>query len=95
MTIEIAEIQYESGQLHFRYARQMSAEGDRWIRNGLFQSFYENGQMSAEGEYKNGVEEGQWTTFHENGQKASQGTYVEGKEQPDWKFWDASGQPEH
>ena len=94
MTLEIAEIPFETGELKYRYARRLDADGAKWIREGLFQSFHQNGQISAEGQYRDGLEEGLWLTYHDNGQLASRGTYHQGQEDGDWEFWDRDGQPE-
>lgn len=88
MTLNIAEIAYESGELKFRYARRLSANGAGWIRDGLFQSFHKNGQLSSEGQYRDGLEEGLWSTYQQDGQLASRGSYREGKEIGGWAFWD-------
>lgn len=32
--LHIAEILYETGELHFRYCRKMSPDGTKWIREG-------------------------------------------------------------
>jgi antitoxin component YwqK of YwqJK toxin-antitoxin module len=94
MTLDIVEIPYESGELKFRYARKMSVDGSRWIRDGLFQSYYQNGQVSSEGHYNDGLEVGQWTTYHENGQLASRGNYHNGLEADGWEYWDVDGRSE-
>jgi antitoxin component YwqK of YwqJK toxin-antitoxin module len=91
MTLDIAEIPYDTGELQYRYARRMAADGSKWIREGLFQSFHKNGKISSEGQYRDGLEDGLWSTYHENGQLASRGSYREGKEIGDWAFWDVDG----
>jgi len=94
-TLNIAEIPYEDGTIQFRYARVMSEDGTKWIRHGLFQSFYENGKLASEGEYDSGLETGIWKSFHGNGQLAALGEYREGKEVGSWQYWDESGQLEN
>ena len=32
----IAEIPYETGEIHFRYSCRLSEDGTKWIRDGLF-----------------------------------------------------------
>ena len=93
-TLQIAEVPYENGSIKFRYARYMSEDGTRWIRHGLFQALHENGGLSSEGTYKNGLEAGIWKDFHENGQVAAQGEYIGGKQVGVWRYWDSSGNPE-
>ena len=38
-TLHIAEIPYETGEIQYRYARYLSADGSRWIRRGLFRAY--------------------------------------------------------
>jgi len=47
--LHIAEIPYESGSLRFRYSRELSEDGSRWIRQGLLTAYHENGQRASEG----------------------------------------------
>ena len=77
-----------------RYARYLSKDGSRWIRHGLFRSYFPDGAVSSEGLYEHGSEHGMWRTYHENGQLASEGNYIQGIEAEDWKFWSSDGTPE-
>lgn len=87
--IYVAEVMYETGELHFRYSRKPSADG--WIRQGLFCEYYPNGNLASEGMYVDGLEEGMWKDYHENGQLAAEGYYVHGKEKGLWRFYDEQG----
>ncbi len=92
--LEVAEIPYDTGELHLRYSRYLSPEGDRWIRHGLFQAHHRNGQLASEGLYEHGVETELWKDYHENGQLASGGHYKEGKKDGLWRFWNDYGEIE-
>ena len=93
--LHIAEIPYENGTIHFRYARILSADGTRWIKHGLFSAHHPNGTLSSEGMYVDGQEHGLWTDYHSNGQMAARGHYANGKEVGHWEFWSSSdGSPE-
>jgi antitoxin component YwqK of YwqJK toxin-antitoxin module len=92
--LEIAEIPYDSGEIRFRYARYLSADGSRWVRHGLFCAYHRNGQLASEGNYLDGVEHGHWRDFHENGQLAAEGDYQHGQEVGEWKFWKPDGSPD-
>ena len=92
-TLHIAEIPFDDGGIRFRYARKMSEDGSRWIRDGLFQAFHPNGVLASEGRYREGLEEGEWRDFHENGQCAAEGSYSQGTEVGTWRYWDADGTP--
>lgn len=93
-TLEIAEIPYETGEIHFRYSRYLAPDKAKWIRHGLFRAYHENGQLASEGEYEHGLEVGVWSDYHENGQRAAQGEYRHGKENGRWRFWNSSGELE-
>lgn len=92
--LHIAEIPYGSGEVQYRYARYLSEDGSRWIRHGLFRSYWENGNLRSEGNYTHGSETGVWSDYHENGQLAARGHYVDGKQQGTWCFWDSEGNEE-
>lgn len=57
-TLHIAEILYETGEIHFRYSRKMSDDKTKWIRDGLFTEYYQNGNIASTGLYDNGLENG-------------------------------------
>ena len=89
--LSIAEIPFDDGGIRYRYARKMSPDGLRWIRDGLFQAFHPNGALASEGTYCEGLEEGEWRDFHDNGQLAAEGSYCQGAEVGTWHFWNADG----
>ena len=92
--LNIAEIPYESGEVRFRYARYLAADGTRWIRHGLFRAYHRNGTLASEGNYVDGAEEGLWRDYHENGQLAAEGHYKKGEEVGTWRYWNDKGEPE-
>lgn len=89
--LNIAEIPYDTGEVRYRYARYLSADGERWIRHGLFRSYYKDGSLASEGHYEHGLEEGVWRDYHSNGTLAAEGQYCHGEEILGWRFWDSSG----
>lgn len=91
MDLHIAEVPYETGELKFRYARVLAADGLRWIRHGLFTEFHQNGQLASEGIYANGLEQGLWRDFYQNGQLAAEGNYAAGVETGVWRYWSPEG----
>lgn len=54
----IAKIPYETGEIHYRYSRKISDDGTRWISDGLFTEYYQNGNIASTGLYDNGLENG-------------------------------------
>jgi len=93
-TLHIAEIPYDTGELHFRDTRKLSSDGTKWIRDGLFREYYQNGIIASEGNYKNGLEDGLWTDYHEDGKIAAKGNYLNGNEVGQWYFYDENGELE-
>lgn len=61
-------------------------------RNGLWQSFYEDGTVWSEGSYKDGIEDGFYRVFYPNGQVRYEGNYDLGKMIGEWKYYDENGQ---
>lgn len=90
-SLNLAEIFYESGEIHFRYSRYLSLDQSSWIRHGLFRSYYSNGKLSSEGFYEDGRAQGVWKDFHENGRLAAEGQFESGKEVGIWRYWNADG----
>lgn len=89
--LNIAEIPYEDGIIHYRYSRYMSDDGARWIRHGLFLCYHPNGVLASEGNYVDGLEHGLWSDYHPNGKLAAKGYYEGGKEAGQWEYWDEDG----
>ena len=92
--LNIAEIQYQSGAVRYRYSRILSPDGARWVRHGLFVEYTEAGTVIAEGQYVNGAEHGEWKEYHPNGKLAARGHYANGTEVGEWQYWDDQGNPE-
>ncbi len=93
-TLHVAEIPYEDGQIQFRYSRYMSADGTKWIRHGLFRSYYPNGAVASEGDYEHRNEVGIWHDYHEDGRLAAEGRYRNGEKIGRWMFWNSDGSSE-
>ncbi|HYC62642.1 MAG TPA: hypothetical protein VEK79_24035 [Thermoanaerobaculia bacterium] len=89
--LQIAEIPYDTGEIHFRYSRYLASDRTKWIKHGLFRAYHKNGQVASEGEYEDGVEVGVWRDYHENGQIAAEGEYKRGKESGRWRYWTSNG----
>jgi len=90
-TLHIAEILYDTGEIHQRYARRPNPDGTGWVRQGLFVAYSRQGSVVSEGNYVDGLEEGLWRDFHENGQLAAEGHYVRGQQEGPWRFWGSDG----
>ena len=93
-TLHIVEIPYPSGNVKQRYSRVLAPDGKQWIRHGLFVAYDENGKVTSEVTYLNGLENGRSVDYYENGQIAAEGNYSNGKEQGIWRFFRPDGTPE-
>jgi antitoxin component YwqK of YwqJK toxin-antitoxin module len=60
-------------------------------RHGPFQTWYPNGRLRQEGNYRYGQAQGQWTYYYPNGQKRMQGNWRFGKAQGSWTYWHENG----
>ena len=61
------------------------------VQEGLWTTWYENGQRSAIDHFHNGLQDGLHTSWYANGQKAIEGDYHAGKREGVWTRWDPSG----
>ena len=59
---------------------------------GVYKSYYENGQLDDEGQYKSGESHGLWKSYHENGQQSEERFYDDDKLTYK-QCWDESGTP--
>jgi len=64
---------------------------NKQLRNGVWTSWYENGQKNSEQNYINGKENGLYNVWHPNGNQYIKGEYKMGKEVGNWIFYDNLG----
>ncbi|MDR2408986.1 MAG: hypothetical protein LBE13_12855 [Bacteroidales bacterium] len=60
-------------------------------RNGVWTSWYENGQKNSEQNYINGKEDGKYRVWHPNGEPWIKGEYKMGEKTGVWSFHDTLG----
>lgn len=77
---------YETGQ------KRMEGPLEKRRREGLWKSYYEDGKIWSEGEYKDGLRDGLTITYHPNGVKRFEGAFYQSKKSGIWKFWDENGE---
>ena len=80
----VEELEYRGGVLYL--------QGSDAPYTGKSFDLYENGQKSAEWNYKDGKEDGLQTTWYENGQKEMEGNWKDGKEDGLGVEWYENGQ---
>jgi len=59
--------------------RKSVVSGDDQVKNGVYQMWYLNGQLSFTGEYSNNLKNGEFQQFDESGNLMKKGTYRYGK----------------
>ena len=59
--------------------KQTSFQGDENILNGEFKMWYEDGQLSFSGNYKNNIKDGEFESFDPSFHQNRKGVYAEGK----------------
>ncbi|MFT5183322.1 MAG: antitoxin component YwqK of YwqJK toxin-antitoxin module [Flavobacteriales bacterium] len=60
-------------------------------KDGLWISYYDDGQIWTKNTYKSGVLEGSYEMFNRNGKPKLEGHYKAGKESGIWKVYDENG----
>jgi antitoxin component YwqK of YwqJK toxin-antitoxin module len=60
-------------------------------RNGVWSSWYKNGQKNSEQNYINGKEDGKYRVWHPNGKPYIKGQYEMGEKTGTWSFHDFLG----
>lgn len=104
---EVRETKYDNGKTKEKYQVLRTRKGDRW--DGLYQRWYENGQLNAQGNFKNrppndtsksvtGIplsgREGLWSFWFDNGQKQEEYNFKNGKRDGVRTCWYDNGQKE-
>ena len=74
---------------------QLTGEGimdEKGIQQGLWKEYHPNGQLRAQGEYKDGKRIGEWVFYHPNGKVEQKGKYDnKGWAQSQWKWYYETG----
>ena len=66
------------------YKPTFEKEGD--LVKGTY--FFDNGQVSQSGTYKEGKLHGEWISYNDEGDKVAVGNYSNGSKTGKWFFWD-------
>lgn len=67
-------------------------EDDDDIKQGIWQWWYDNGQLQEKGQYKHGIKIGTWKQWHSNGQLEYLCSFENGKENETCQEWHSNGQ---
>ena len=63
------------------------------MRNGLWKSYYGDGNLRFEGKFVDDNPNGEHTWYWDDGKVKQKGRYVMGRKNGDWKKYDESGIP--
>ena len=78
------------------FTGEITGQGKRSIKDGLKEgvwvSYHNNGQLFQKGEYKNGKKEGVWVFYQDNGLLMSKGEFKDGKEEGEYVSYWSNGQ---
>jgi len=77
-----------------QWCERLNADGKpSGVRNGLYETFFENGKVHQEIFFKGGMEHGHFITYYEDGTKEEQGDYKFGVQVGAWETWTHEGKP--
>jgi len=61
-------------------------------KEGYWESFHDNGQLSEKGNYNDGLRVGDWESYHDNGKLWVRGKYTkDGTRDASWEYFDKDG----
>ena len=81
---------WPDGSVRERFEERVDADGTR-VRHGAYESFFENGEKEAKGNYVDGRRDGKWTFRWENGERRASGRFTEGQRSGKWVFFKEDG----
>jgi antitoxin component YwqK of YwqJK toxin-antitoxin module len=79
---------FEDGTLKEQYTL-VYIDDTTTVKEGLYKSFYQSGQINEEGNYTNNLKTGIWTIWYDSDPsvKNMEGEFVDGKMHGVWLFW--------
>ena len=83
---------HSNGNRHFEGA-QVQDQNGRWMREGPWTAWHENGTLHELGGYRDDLEHGRWQWWYESGVRMAEGNFEVGSREGDWYFWHESGAP--
>jgi antitoxin component YwqK of YwqJK toxin-antitoxin module len=86
----VIESYYAPSKPEFLGTQVLDDDG-KWVRDGPWTAWYENGQVCELGAYRAGAEHGPWQWYYEDGTRMAEGGWVDGKRVGEWTFWHENG----
>ena len=68
-------VKYSIGQVKEYFECYEHPENKQNVKNGFYESYYEDSKKREEGNYENGKKNGKWISYYQNGVIKSEGTY--------------------
>lgn len=56
-------------------------------KEGIWTTYYRNGNIESKGSYSNGEKKGEWNEYHENGKLKEEGSYLNDKKVSTWNTY--------
>lgn len=88
---QIREEKFNNGNPKEKYEVSEKKDGS-FLKDGYFKQWFENGQLSISGNYKDNKENGKWTSFYNTGKIEEEGSYENGQKAGIWKQFAENGQ---
>ena len=89
-TREVVEERFASGAPEV-VGTEIEVEPGRWLADGLWRQYYEDGSLEVEWHFRAGVEEGTWTAWFETGSMHMRGNFIGGYEEGVWVEFHENG----
>ena len=90
---ETREEKYPDGSTKERFTVTQDGDGN-FVKDGLFESWNDNGQKLVEGSYSDGKKDGQWKYWRTTGGLRLRGKFRDDKEEGVWTAYAPSGEKE-
>jgi len=74
-----------------KYGKPINQYTHDGLKTGMWEDYWDNGQLSNKGPYKNGKADGIWEYYYENGQLNIKGLYKNYLRDGIWEFYDEDG----
>jgi len=92
-SVEVKETKWPNGNPQSRVEGKKDEDGE-FIRHGLANEWYENGQKKSEQQFVDDEPDGPRATWYIEGRKWTEGRYVNGLEDGTWRTWFQDGTPQ-
>jgi hypothetical protein len=62
------------------------------VKQGWYLSWYDNGQIASQGDYRKNQRHGKWMFLYSNGKKRLEAEYQDGQKSGRWIYWSKTGE---